>query len=813
MPPRPAAADTPGRGRGAGRGRGTGRGRGAGRKPVQQKITTTPTPSHDPGTTLNPAITITELVTPDPNRLQTRQSNKNTHPGAAHHAYTTVRRSAEEVQAEREQLEKVAQAAESARLQKVASLAAYEDCAQQKNEEYNQNFAHPLRPETPTAKTTPQTIANHKTLQPSLKTPVRSSTSLTPLRSQMKTPEEKASEREELLRRLAELDTGGDTDGSPDIESRQTRHAEEEPNSEHAVEVQDDSVEKPGPVHDLPVPSEAPTDLSKKKTRGASQTSRSEINNARATLPTVQSLYQISSNPTLPNTLVEGDTKKRKKPSDGEKPTQPHQGRLKRNKTTTEATTPIAAKVGGLKKNVKSGQKGRQSDNQSDSMLQEGQSIGFDDNTAANSAERQQAGTSAQAQASGVVRITAQPLTLPTGRDARGGDSKFSSKHLPDFIRQNDGARKIFTPLSKEAAGFVHSWSTLHRDLLQGIIDRGWGDGKVTIPDTPRNAVTAVGNIKTSDLRHELGIGALTIVKSFIEEHWSDSPQPFNPEEELDWVFRSEDDIAKWATWQTQKFSLGNGPQLSPFLFDIFVGDEEGRVIEKKGMFENELILRVLALYLTHVDSIPPNIKRLEGFPFGALELSIQAVERALVAYVTGNVMVAGDFSYDDWGKKPAFDSKGRQKVKATEFRKTIESLRKEKQDAIINGARLYVKTKGRSARARRQNIPPEDLEEDVGSDSDVMMSDPPEPATVTSEEAAAIESAQSLSSSGITQLAAGAQEEQVSVDELENGLNEIEVKETVGIEGDEPQIAGKSNGGEIRGSESDSDRTQHGPA
>ncbi|KAL0065717.1 hypothetical protein AAF712_007200 [Marasmius tenuissimus] len=445
-------------------------------------------------------------------------------------------------------------------------------------------------------------------------------------------------------------------------------------------------------------------------------------------------------------------------------------------------------------------------------MLQEGQSIGFDDNTAANTAERQQAGTSAQAQVSRIVKITAQPLTLPTGREARGGDSKFSSKHLPDFIRQNDGACKIFSSLSKEAAGYVHGWSTLHRDLLQGIVDRGWGEGKVTIPDTPRNAVTAVGNIKMSDLRHKLGTGALAIVEAFIKEHWSDSPRPSNPEEELEWVFRSEDDIAEWATWQTQKFSLGNGPQLSPFLFDIFVGDEEGNMIEKKGMFENELILHVLALYLTHVDSTPPNIKRLEGFPFGALELSIQATERALVAYVTGTVIVSGDFSYDDWGKKPAFDSKGRQKVKATEFCRTIESLRKEKQDAIINGARLYVKTKGRSARARRQNVPPENLEEDVGSNSDVMMSDPlyfasPEPATI---EVASIEAAHS--SSGIARRSTTEVEQAVSVNKLENG-HEREVEETFGIEGDEPHMTGDGDGGEIRGSGSDSDRTQHGPA
>ncbi|KAJ8089844.1 hypothetical protein PM082_018420 [Marasmius tenuissimus] len=268
---------------------------------------------------------------------------------------------------------------------------------------------------------------------------------------------------------------------------------------------------------------------------------------------------------------------------------------------------------------------------------------------------------------------------------------------------------------------------TLHKELLQGVVNRGWGEGQVIIPDNSHNSVSSVGNVKAFYLCHELGTGALAVVESFIKQQWSDLPAPADPDEEIEWVFRNKEDVASWAAWQTTRFSVGSGPQLSPVLFATFVADEKGNVLEKEGMFENELILRVLAVYFAHVKTIPPN-KRLGGFPLGALELAIQAVERALVSYMTGRPAISGSFLYEEWGKKPVPDSKGREKLKAMEFRNTIESLGEEKQQAIIMGARAFIKAKGRiSPKDRRQAA--EQEKEESGSESDVLMSDPPEPA------------------------------------------------------------------------------------
>ncbi|KAK1227850.1 hypothetical protein PQX77_009128 [Marasmius sp. AFHP31] len=802
MPPKPGGASVsePGRGRGRGRGRGTGRG--AGRKPVLKRDNSvTPSLSESPLTTSkNPTLgSTTELPTPDPNRLQTRQSNKNVHPGAAHHAYTTIRRSAEEVQAERDQLEREAIAAESTRLQKVAALAAHEDSVQKQSEEYNKNFAHLARSIVIPSASTTQSKLMSQGVAPILRTPTRPILSLKVPMKSAKTPEARNAEKEKLLRQLALLET--EEDELNDEQSKCVGIAEEEPGPETInVEVQDDMPEKPQPDLAVTHP-EAPTDAvaSRKKTpRGTPQTNRSEVNNARATLPLVQSLHKASSNG-ITSTAI-----KRKTPSDGGKSTQTNGGQLKKNKAADE--------VGGLKKNdSKKGRKPQVGDTSiPDSMLQEGVSIGFDDNKALNLVERQQAGSIAQLPLS-IVKITPQPFALPTGKAARGGDTKFSSKHLPEFMRQNNGSRKIFTPLSKEAVGYVHAWSTLHRELLQGIVDRGWGIGRVTIPDTSQNAVTAVGNIKASDFRHELGHGALAIVEEFIREHWSDDPPPSCPEDEIEWVFRSDRNVGTWAEWQTRKFSVGNGPQLSPFLFATFVADEEGHVLEKKGMFENELILRVLALYLAHVDSIPPHITRLDGFPFGALELSIQALERALYAYTTGTQVISGTFSYDDWGKKPVLDSKGRQKVKTTEFRKTIENLSKEKQDAILSGSRVYVKAKGRSMDVKRKDIQePEQLEDGEGSDSDVMMSDPPEPSATVEAEDAAVEPAQS---SGCIAQTASPKEQPLPVNVVEEP-SDILMEEMSRNEEGEPESAHNDGNGNGSGSENEPESTPRpGPA
>ncbi|KAJ8096279.1 hypothetical protein PM082_011434 [Marasmius tenuissimus] len=311
-----------------GRGRGTGRGRSAGRKPVQKRT--------------NTAISSPTTQTPQ--------------------------RSTAEVQAEREEAQRIAEVVEVDRLQKVATLAAYEDSAQRKTAEYNINFAHPLRLASATPKTPNATLRSknldgtpHKQSTPTPGAP-RLASSITPT----KTPEGIASELEELYRRLAELEKEKNVE-SQGAEIQQAEDIDmgiDGPGPE--VEVQDDSVEKPAPDSTLALP-EAPTKV-KKWTRGAPQTSHSDVNNARGTIPSVQSIHKAASS-RIPSQVTTGETtKKCKIPSDGgEKPIQ--EG--KRSKKSKKPTgPPVTSQASRLKKNKRAAKVGRE-ETITDTMLQE----------------------------------------------------------------------------------------------------------------------------------------------------------------------------------------------------------------------------------------------------------------------------------------------------------------------------------------------------------------------------------------------------------------------------------------------------------
>ncbi|KAL0059734.1 hypothetical protein AAF712_013491 [Marasmius tenuissimus] len=200
---------------------------------------------------------------------------------------------------------------------------------------------------------------------------------------------------------------------------------------------------------------------------------------------------------------------------------------------------------------------------------------------------------------------------------------------------------------------------------------------------------------------------ALKAVQDFFEEHSTTTAPPENPEDETGWVFRDATSRAEFAQYMTSKYPLttqkGVAP-VSPMHFRDFQGqisDDGGdpTIVLKSGLFEHPLILRVLGMYFSYVDAIPAGIKRLEEKPFGALELAVQAVERALKFYYSGNPPSKDElnkktnhFSYANWGAEPVLDWAGKKsdKLRANEFRSTIRNLSDIKWKAIVTGAREF---------------------------------------------------------------------------------------------------------------------------
>ncbi|KAK7035431.1 hypothetical protein VNI00_011962 [Paramarasmius palmivorus] len=404
-------------------------------------------------------------------------------------------------------------------------------------------------------------------------------------------------------------------------------------------------------------------------------------------------------------------------------------GSKKKSKAVDKVPTGIVGTIPtGL--NTKAKSKGRKPDNDivPDSMLQEGKSVGFEDNK-------------------NIVKIKEEPIELAVGKAARGaGEKKFSSKHLPEFIRDEGGDRKIFTPLAKITAGYVHSWGALKKTQVEAIITAGFGR-TIALPESGKDAISVLANGKLSDLRHEIATGAIENVHEFIKAHWTSLPPLATGEEESEWVFRSEDDVADWAQYMTKRYSVpGSGLPLSPMHFANFHADDvTGTVLLKQGLFQHELVLHTFAIYLSHVDAIPPEKRPREvkkdgspKFPFGMLELSIQAVERALTFFHSGRYVPPGqhdEFSYLRWGQLPVKDFHGEKTkyLKHNEFSKTIKDMGADRWQVIIDGARQYMKQKWRAAakpqsKKRREKEDAENDESDGDEEMDIVMSDPLEP-------------------------------------------------------------------------------------
>ncbi|KAF5334738.1 hypothetical protein D9758_016892 [Tetrapyrgos nigripes] len=238
-----------------------------------------------------------------------------------------------------------------------------------------------------------------------------------------------------------------------------------------------------------------------------------------------------------------------------------------------------------------------------------------------------------------------------------------------------------------------------------------------------------------------MSIAAFTALEEFYKDHSSTSPVPANPADEEDWVFRGIADRADFACYMTSKYSLSDKSKIviSPMHFREFLAEvsddgKEVKIIKKQGMFEHPLILKVLSTYLSCVDTIPGGIQRLQGKPFGALEIAVQAVERALTFYHTGQSTLdltqsEHHFSYVNWGSQPVKNAAGEEtgKLRHEEFHNTIRKLSDEKWKAILDGARSLMTTKRKPSKKAAEPREAEGEDEDDNGD-DIIMSDPPEP-------------------------------------------------------------------------------------
>ncbi|KAK1221764.1 hypothetical protein PQX77_015420 [Marasmius sp. AFHP31] len=382
--------------------------RGAGRKPVlRSKNPTAPStmtvqPNSDTTSPSKPTNTASPAPSPaDPGQttpslphtepkppragVQTRTSNKNVHPAAIVKAYTQIRRSGAEVKADKEKKQLQEEANEKKRLTAQNQLAQYEDQSQLKQKQYNVKFANPAVQQNISAPSAKRNTGSSKPLS-----------------------------RRELL--LKELEKLNEEEMNGTLNDNKEGMSNEEPDVEMVVDAEDE-VEA---VH-------TGSGGRKRKAR----TTRAAINDTRTVPPSTPNITR----PPSPATTV---SNKRKLNDDGNPPN------AKKTKALNVAV--------GLKKGSKSKRSTTKSANNEasdDAMLREGTSFGFEDNKHADMVERGSI-TIPNPRIEASVKIASKPLQLLSGKAARQpGETKFTARHLPDFITKSGGYRTTFAPLAK----------------------------------------------------------------------------------------------------------------------------------------------------------------------------------------------------------------------------------------------------------------------------------------------------------------------------------------------------------------------------
>ncbi|KAJ7631553.1 hypothetical protein DFH06DRAFT_1303634 [Mycena polygramma] len=377
-----------------------------------------------------------------------------------------------------------------------------------------------------------------------------------------------------------------------------------------------------------------------------------------------------------------------------------------------------------------------------------------------------------------LITIQAAPPKAPTRKEVRGGTAKWTLQHLPP------GTSAEFTdevvPLARELVGTLNPWAGLTIKQIQDIVDIVYGAGvhKVTAEST---WVGLLG-YRLTDWRSAIAARALKAVDELIDSYepvdWEDNDQASEEDkeesdDEPDAATSSsakptEDSIdtasaAAPATvtadasaivpaaasgtmpisppFKITKFTLGSPSGVAAFVAWALEPHAEsntmpfhwktwGGGVEKQGFLQSHLIVYTFAYHMSSLATIPGGYKRREAQPVGALLLSVQAVQRALELWKSGEYVnphkSANHFSVDNWGDTVIASTNNQKKGKlvrrATKFLSTVQEWKVDRWDELKAAAAEWVElpTRRRSVTASRSGS--EAGDDAMLSDDDIIM-------------------------------------------------------------------------------------------
>ncbi|KAJ6565363.1 hypothetical protein B0H10DRAFT_2359593 [Mycena sp. CBHHK59/15] len=302
-----------------------------------------------------------------------------------------------------------------------------------------------------------------------------------------------------------------------------------------------------------------------------------------------------------------------------------------------------------------------------------------------------------------IIKIApAAPRPL-TKKEQRNNAKKWSLPHLPRNTASQFTEEVI--PLARELLGTLPPWAVLTVKQVQEIVDKVYGAGKhIVLFDGPWFGLVAY---RASDWRSGFGIQALKGIQALINMYQGAD----NSESDEEAAGPLSDDPLDAApkpakfTFDTPRASLhslrGHYKNTRRRALWPFIG-RRGVM----GLLQSHLIMYTFAHHLSALKTIPDLHKHLEAEPSGALLLSVQAVERALQFWTTGQQVVppktAGHFSVDHWGDiKTVVNNKKVTQRRATQFLATVSNWDGVRWNDVREAASEWVEMKKRASSSR----------------------------------------------------------------------------------------------------------------
>ncbi|KAJ6620529.1 hypothetical protein B0H10DRAFT_2188539 [Mycena sp. CBHHK59/15] len=307
-----------------------------------------------------------------------------------------------------------------------------------------------------------------------------------------------------------------------------------------------------------------------------------------------------------------------------------------------------------------------------------------------------------------IIKIAPTAPRPLTKKEQRNNAKKWSLPHLPRNTASQFTEEVI--PLARELLGTLPPWAVLTVKQVQEIVDKVYGAGKhIVLFDGPWFGLVAY---RASDWRSGFGIQALKGIQALINMYQgadnsesdeeaagplSDDPLDAAPKP-AKFTFDTPEGIAAFVAWALQKHAE-TGTM-------AFHWQTWGNGVDKKGLLQSHLIMYTFAHHLSALKTIPDLHKHLEAEPSGALLLSVQAVERALQFWTTGQQVVppktAGHFSVDHWGDiKTVVNNKKVTQRRATQFLATVSNWDGVRWNDVREAASEWVEMKKRASSSR----------------------------------------------------------------------------------------------------------------